>query len=84
MMAAMTALLRAVTQRVRHELDMAYVNELSLVCDDRFRLVCRFFETDAGQPLILTLVVPPNQAYRRITNRAITAIKKNWSLIAQA
>ncbi len=79
MIAPMTALLRDSARQARQQLDLAYVNELSLVCDDRFRLVCRFFQTDSGQPLALTLVVPPDQSYRRLTNRAITEIKAAWA-----
>ena len=71
MMAAITALLRDSAAQARQRLNLAYINELSLVGDDRFRVVCRFFQTDLGQPLSLTLVVPPDQAYRRITNQAI-------------
>lgn len=79
MMAAITALLRDAALRAGHQLDLAHINELSLVGDDRFRVVCRFFQTDLGQPLSLTLVVPPDQAYRRLTNQAITDIVKIWS-----
>ncbi len=75
MMAAMTATLRSTAMRVHKQLELAPVDELSLVCDDRFHLVCRFLNTDVGAPLILTVVVPPNHSYRRITNQAITNIQ---------
>jgi predicted regulator of Ras-like GTPase activity (Roadblock/LC7/MglB family) len=78
MMAAMTALLRQSASQAREQLQMAQVDELSLVADDRFRLVCRFFQTDTGQILGLTLVVPPDHSYRRITNSAISRIKRVW------
>jgi predicted regulator of Ras-like GTPase activity (Roadblock/LC7/MglB family) len=79
MMAAITALLRDAATQARQQLSLANINELSLVGDDRFRVVCRFFQTGMGQPLSLTLVVPPDQAYRRITNQAIADIVKIWS-----
>lgn len=79
MMAAVTALLRDAATHARQRLALAHVNELSLVGDDRFRLVCRFFDTHAGQPLCLTLVVPPDQAYRRITNQAIKKLRSIWA-----
>jgi len=79
MMAAIVSLLRESAQSTREQLDLAHVNELSLVGDDRFRLVCRFFEADDGQSFILTVIVPPDQAYRRITNRAIKRIQEVWS-----
>lgn len=78
MMAAMTALLRDTARQVRDQLDLANVNELSLVSDDRFRFICRFFKTENGQPLNLTVIVPADQSYRRITNQAITKIKDAW------
>jgi predicted regulator of Ras-like GTPase activity (Roadblock/LC7/MglB family) len=80
MMAAMTALLREAAKQAQTMLDLGYVNELSLVGDDRFRLVCRFFQTDTGQPLSLTVVVPPDHAYRHLTNRAISKIKTTWTI----
>jgi len=78
LMAAMTALLRDTARQVRNQLDLANVNELSLVSDDRFRFICRFFQTENGQPLNLTVIVPADQPYRRITNQAITKIKDAW------
>jgi len=78
MTAAMSAVLRDVARQVRSQLDLANVNELSLVGDDRFRLVCRFFQTDRGQPISLTVIVPPDQSYRRVTNLAIAKIKEAW------
>jgi hypothetical protein len=78
-MAAIASILQDAARQARQRLEMAHVNELSLVDDDRFRLVCRFFETDDGRPLNLALIVPPDQAYRRITNRAIRRIQTVWS-----
>jgi predicted regulator of Ras-like GTPase activity (Roadblock/LC7/MglB family) len=79
MMAAMAALLGDAARQARRQLDLSHVDELSLVGEDRFRLVCRFFETAQGQALCLTVVVPPDQAYRRITNQAIKKIKTVWT-----
>jgi predicted regulator of Ras-like GTPase activity (Roadblock/LC7/MglB family) len=80
MMAAITAVLREAATQARRQLELAYINELSLVGDDRFRVVCRFFQTPTEQPLSLTVVVPPDQAYRRLTNQAITKIIEVWSM----
>lgn len=80
MMAAVTALLRDAATHARRRLALAHVNELSLVGDDRFRLVCRFFETERGEPLCLTVVVPPDQAYRHITNQAIKKVRAAWAV----
>jgi predicted regulator of Ras-like GTPase activity (Roadblock/LC7/MglB family) len=79
MMAAMTALLHEAALQAHRRLDLAYVNELSLVSDDRYRYVCRFFRTATGQNLSLTVMVPPDQAYRRVTNEAIKKIVTTWT-----
>jgi predicted regulator of Ras-like GTPase activity (Roadblock/LC7/MglB family) len=80
MMAAMTAFLRDSARQAQEQLGLDHVNELSLVGDDRFRLVCRFFATRAGQRLSLTLIVPPDRAYRRNTNRALRRIRRIWNV----
>lgn len=76
MMAAVAALLRDTAGKTREQLDLDYINELSLVANDQQRFVCRFFQTDTGQSLSLTVVAPATQTYRRITNQAITKIKE--------
>lgn len=76
MMAAMAALLRDTANKARDQLNLDYINELSLVADDRQRFVCRFFQTETGQSLSLIVVTPADQPYRRITNQAITKIKE--------
>jgi hypothetical protein len=51
------------------------MDEVSLVDDDKFRLVCRGFNVEDSQ-FILTVIVPPNKTYRRLTNEAIKEIEK--------
>ena len=77
-LAAMVASLRDTAAEARRQLGLAHVNELTLVGDDRFRLVCRFFEA-GGQSLSLTAIVPPDHAYRRSTNQAIRRIEEIWT-----
>lgn len=77
--AAVTALLRDVAAQAREQLSLEQVNELSLVDDDRSRFVCRFFRVDGGGLLNLALVVPPDRAYRRVTNQAIHRIQQAWN-----
>ncbi|MEA3338885.1 MAG: roadblock/LC7 domain-containing protein [Chloroflexota bacterium] len=79
MLAAMAGLFHNSATQASRRLNLSYINELSLVGDDRFRLVCRFFETASGQSLGLVAIVPPDHAYRRITNRAIREIKEAWA-----
>lgn len=75
-MAAIAGLLSRSAARACQQLDLAHTDELSVRGGDRSCLVCRFF--DAGQPLNLTLIVPPDQAYRRTTNHAIRRIQDVW------
>jgi len=78
MAAAMVAMLNEVARQARQQLSLAQVDELSLVGDDRTRLACRYFSVD-GQDLVLSVLIPPNCYYRRLTNRAIKALRAAWS-----
>ena len=77
MAAAMVALLNKTARQARRQLNLAKVDELSLVGDDRIRLACRYFNV-AGQNLVLSVMVPPDRYYRRLTNRAIKEIRRAW------
>jgi len=76
--AAMAALLNEVARQAHRQLNLAQVDELSLVDDDRIRLACRYFSVD-GQDLVLAVLTPPDHYYRRLTNRAIKALRAAWS-----
>jgi predicted regulator of Ras-like GTPase activity (Roadblock/LC7/MglB family) len=78
MAAAMVALLNDVASQARQQMNLAQVDELSLVGDDRIRLACRYFSVD-GQDLVLSVLIPPNRYYRRLTSRAIKALRAAWS-----
>ncbi|NIO67939.1 MAG: hypothetical protein GTN71_02470 [Anaerolineae bacterium] len=78
MAAAMVALLNKVARQAHRQLNLAKVDELSLVGDDRIRLACRYFSV-AGQNLVLAVLVPPDRYYRRLTNRAIREIRRAWT-----
>jgi predicted regulator of Ras-like GTPase activity (Roadblock/LC7/MglB family) len=77
MAAAMVALLNKVARQARQQLNLAQVDELSLVGDDRTRLACRYFSLD-GQDLVLAVLVPSDHYYRRRTNQAIREIRQSW------
>jgi predicted regulator of Ras-like GTPase activity (Roadblock/LC7/MglB family) len=77
MAAAMVALLNKVARQARQQLNLAQVDELSLVDNDRTRLACRYFSI-AGQDLVLAVLTPPDCYYRRLTNHAIREIKRCW------
>lgn len=76
LMAAVTAMLRDTVNQAHQHLKLDNINELSLVSDNRLRFICRFFQTDVGQSLSLTVIAPADQAYRRITNQAVNRIKE--------
>jgi predicted regulator of Ras-like GTPase activity (Roadblock/LC7/MglB family) len=77
MAAAMVALLNKVARQARQQLNLAQVDELSLVGDDRTRLACRYFSLD-GQDLVLAVLVPSDHYYRRRTNQAIREFRQSW------
>jgi predicted regulator of Ras-like GTPase activity (Roadblock/LC7/MglB family) len=79
--AAMATLLNETTKRINHQLRLPKVDEISIVYDDRTRLVCRYFTVD-GQALLLMVLAPPDKSYRRLTNRTIKEIERVW--ISQA
>jgi hypothetical protein len=59
---------------------MAQTDEISLFDTKGRRLVCRPFSAN-GHNLILAVLVPDKQqSYRRLTNTAVNAIRKQWQL----
>ena len=77
MTAAMVTVLNEAAHKVNRELNLSQMDEISIVGDDRTRLVCRYFSVD-GSDLLLTVVTPPDRAYRRLTNQTIQEIKRIW------
>jgi hypothetical protein len=75
MIAAISALVRDVSYRAESQLGFKKMDEVSLVDDDKIRLVCRYFQVGEN-PYILSCLIPANQTYRRLTNTAIREISK--------
>ena len=73
--AALSALVQDVSHRAESQLGFKKMDEVSLVDDDKVRLVCRYFQV-GDQTYILSCVVPAYQTYRRLTNTAIREIQK--------
>jgi predicted regulator of Ras-like GTPase activity (Roadblock/LC7/MglB family) len=73
--AALSALVQDVSHRAETQLGFKKMDEVSLVDDDKVRLVCRYFHV-GDQTYILSCVVPAYQAYRRLTSTAIREIGK--------
>jgi predicted regulator of Ras-like GTPase activity (Roadblock/LC7/MglB family) len=78
MAAAMVTLLNETVKRINVQLNLSQVDEISIVGDDRMRLVCRYFIVD-GNELLLTVLAPPDQSYRRLTNKVIKDVERLWS-----
>lgn len=72
---ALSSIVQETSNRAEKYMGFKRMDEVSLVDDDKFRLVCRGFNVEDSQ-FILTVVVPPNKTYRRLTNEAIREIEK--------
>ena len=72
---AISAIVQDVSEKAERYIGFKRMDEVSLVDDDKFRLVCRQFEVE-GRQLILTVAVPPYTAYRKRTNTALREIIK--------
>lgn len=77
MAAVMVTVLNEAAHKINQELNLSQMDEISIVGDDRTRLVCRYFSVDSSD-LLLTVVAPPDQAYRRLTNQTIKEITRIW------
>lgn len=77
--AAMVALVKDFILQTQTRLGMAEVDEVSMVVNDRSRLVCRYFTADDAQPFVLAVITPPNATYRRVTTRAVREIQAAWA-----
>lgn len=75
MIAALSALVRDVSHRAETQLHFKKMDEVSLVDDDKLRLVCRYFQV-GDRTYILSCVIPAYQTYRRLTSTAIREIVK--------
>ena len=76
--AALSALVRDVSHRAETQLGFKKTDEVSLVDDDKVRLVCRYFQV-GDQTYILSCVIPAYKKYRRLTNTAVRELEKIMS-----
>ncbi len=75
--AAMVAMVKDFILQTQERLGLAEVDEVSMVIEDRSRLVCRYFAAD-HQPFVLAVFAPPNASYRRLTTHAVKEIQAAW------
>lgn len=74
---AVVAKLAEAASLLHSQMAMGTPAELSYAGEDGRRLVCRPFKLN-GQELILAVVVPRGQTYRRATSRAIARLRTIW------
>lgn len=74
---AVVAKLAEAANLLRSQMALGAPAELSYATEDGRRLVCRPFSLN-GQDLILAVVVPSGQPYRRATNKAIAQLRSAW------
>lgn len=70
---AISGIVQEVSDKAERYIGFKKMDEVSMVDDDKFRLVCREFEAE-GWHLILTVMVPPYKTYRKLTNSALKEI----------
>jgi len=74
---AMAALVRNVIEQTQTRIDLSEADEVNVRGNDKTRLISRYFAV-GDETLILVVIAPPDQAYRRLTNRAIKALQVAW------
>jgi hypothetical protein len=75
---AVAAFLQKAVLQASKQLGMAGADEISFFDANGQHLVCRFFTVNE-QGLILAILVPDrNQAYRRVTQQAVSRIQMIW------
>lgn len=71
---AMVALLQQVAAETRNQLGLPPIDELTIRTENKLHLICRTIKTGSDL-MILGVIVPPGQLYRRVTNKAINRIR---------
>ena len=72
--AALVTLVKGLVERSQAQLGLGAVEEVSIVAEDKMRVVCRYFSV-GDEAVTLAAIAPSNQSYRRLTNRAIKEIR---------
>jgi predicted regulator of Ras-like GTPase activity (Roadblock/LC7/MglB family) len=77
---AVVALIQKTAAQARDQLGMAQTDEISMYDTEGRRLVCRPFSANKHDLILAVLVPDRNQSYRRLTNTAVNAIRRQWKL----
>ncbi len=80
MQSALVALVQKTATQVSDQLGMAQTDEISLFDTEGQRLVCRPFTVNEHNMILAVLVPNKHQSYRRLTNKAVTAIQRCWEI----
>ncbi|MCB0191102.1 MAG: hypothetical protein KDJ65_04090 [Anaerolineae bacterium] len=77
---AVVALVQKTASQVSNQLGMAQTDEISLYDAKGRRLVCRPFNANKHEMILAVIIPTKEQSYRRLTNQAVSAIRRQWKL----
>lgn len=77
--AAVSAMIQRVAEQASERVGLGAMDEVSMYDEFGQRLVCRRFLV-GERVLFLTVKVPPQVSYRRVTNQAIHKIQAAWTI----
>ncbi len=72
---AMVAMLQQAASETGDQFQLPPIDEFTIRTENKLHLICRMIKIDSDM-MILGVVVPPGQLYRRVTNKAITSIRE--------
>ncbi len=72
---AMVAMLQQAASETRNQFQLPPIDEFTIRAVNKLHLICRMIKIDSDM-MILGVVAPPGQLYRRVTNKAITRIRE--------
>jgi len=71
----MVAMLQQAASEIRNQFQLSPIDELTIRTNNNLHLICRMIKIDSDL-MILGVIVPPGQLYRRVTNKAINRIRE--------
>lgn len=82
-MAELIRIVKSISDTSAPRLNLGWIDEISVVEDDKIRIALRPFEVGktTTQMLILVVVMMINQPYRMLTDKAVVSFKKLWEQI---
>ncbi|NOQ40037.1 MAG: hypothetical protein GQ562_06925 [Anaerolineales bacterium] len=71
---AMVAMLQQAASETGDQFQLPPIDEFTIRTENKIHLICKMIKIDSDT-MILGVIVPPGQLYRRVTNRAINRIR---------